>query len=186
MTRVAIAFAFALASLGAAAPADAATRTCSGASGTDRNTAGNWVDGVVPASGDDLVFQDSPASRDSNNDIAGWSIASVSVTTTNSGADYHFTGACRSAARRSILSRRRRRCRSACRSSTTTGRTPSSAPTTASRMARRSSNSATGSPITYAGGDGNDVVLTSVVAPVQAPVLPVPGPSPIALLLASL
>lgn len=78
--------------LAVAIDGNAATRTWSGASGTGWNTASNWVEGIVPADGDDLVFPDNPVSRDSNNDIAGLSITSVSVTTTNTGADYNFTG----------------------------------------------------------------------------------------------
>lgn len=78
--------------LGHAGFADAATRTWSGASGSNWNTPGNWVEGIVPVNGDDLVFPDNPVNRTSNNDIAGLSIASVSITTTNSGADYDFTG----------------------------------------------------------------------------------------------
>ena len=38
--------------------------------------------------------------------------------------------------------------------------------------------------ITYVGGDGNDVVLTTVAAPLQAPGEPIPGPAPLALALA--
>ncbi|MEO8487656.1 MAG: autotransporter-associated beta strand repeat-containing protein [Betaproteobacteria bacterium] len=78
--------------LAIAPDAIAATRTWSGTLGTGWNTAGNWVEGIVPANGDDLVFPANPTDRDSSNDIAGLSIASVSVTTTNSGADYNFTG----------------------------------------------------------------------------------------------
>lgn len=76
----------------AAAGAEAATRTWQGDEGTNWSTPGNWAENAAPASGDDLVFPDSPASRDSNNDIAGLSIASVAITTTNSGLDYNFTG----------------------------------------------------------------------------------------------
>ena len=91
MPRV-VAVAVLLAWLGAAWHADAATRTWSGAVGTGWNTAGNWLEGFVPVNGDDLVFPDNPVSRDSNNDIAGLSIASVSVTTTNTGANYNYSG----------------------------------------------------------------------------------------------
>jgi autotransporter-associated beta strand protein len=75
-----------------AAGAHAATRTWQGDVDTNWNTAGNWAENAVPANGDDLVFPDNPVSRDSNNDIAGLSIASVSITTTETGADYNFTG----------------------------------------------------------------------------------------------
>ena len=75
-----------------AAGAQAATRTWEGDVGTNWNTAGNWAENAVPANGDDLVFPANPTSRDSNNDIAGLSIASVTITTTNTGADYNFTG----------------------------------------------------------------------------------------------
>jgi autotransporter-associated beta strand protein len=91
MVRVA-AIALAFTWFGVLADAGAATRTWSGASGTGWNTPGNWIEGIVPADGDDLVFPDSPTNRDSNNDIAGLDIASVSVTTANTGADYNFTG----------------------------------------------------------------------------------------------
>jgi hypothetical protein len=74
------------------AGAEAATRTWQGDVDADWSTPGNWAENAAPANGDDLVFPDTPASRDANNDIAGLSIASVSITTTNSGADYHFTG----------------------------------------------------------------------------------------------
>jgi hypothetical protein len=37
--------------------------------------------------------------------------------------------------------------------------------------------------ITYVGGDGNDVVLTTVAAPSSGPEVPVPGPGPLALAL---
>ena len=74
------------------AGAEAATRTWQGDVDTNWNTAGNWVENAVPANGDDLVFPDSPVSRDSNNDIAGLSINSIAITTTNTGANYNFTG----------------------------------------------------------------------------------------------
>lgn len=85
----AIAVALAVAAVPAA---HAATRTWQGDVSTSWNVAGNWAENAIPANGDDLVFPDNPTSRDSNNDIAGLSIASVAVTTTNSGADYNFTG----------------------------------------------------------------------------------------------
>ena len=72
--------------------AEAATRTWQGDVDTNWSTAGNWAENVAPADGDVLVFPDTPTSRTSNNDIAGLDLASVSVTTTNSGANYSFTG----------------------------------------------------------------------------------------------
>ena len=87
-----IAIVLCVVSMFAAADVHAATRTWEGDVNNNWNTAGNWAENAVPANGDVLVFPDNPVSRDSNNDIAGLSIASVSVTTTNSGADYNFTG----------------------------------------------------------------------------------------------
>ena len=72
--------------------ANAATRTWQGDVNTNWNTAANWAENAVPADGDDLVFPDNPTSRNSNNDIAGLSINSISITTTNVGLDYNFTG----------------------------------------------------------------------------------------------
>ena len=59
-----------LLSIFVAAGANAATRTWQGDVDTNWNTAGNWAENAVPADGDDLVFPDSPTSRDSNNNIA--------------------------------------------------------------------------------------------------------------------
>lgn len=76
----------------ASAATYAATRTWSGATSTSWNTASNWAENAVPVNGDDLVFPDNPTNRTSNNNIAGLSVASVSVTTTNSGAAFNYTG----------------------------------------------------------------------------------------------
>ncbi|MBK7331082.1 MAG: hypothetical protein IPI87_01165 [Betaproteobacteria bacterium] len=78
--------------LAASAATYAATRTWSGATSTNWGTASNWAESVVPVNGDDLVFPDSPTNRTSNNNIAGLSVASVTVTTMNSGAAYDYTG----------------------------------------------------------------------------------------------
>ena len=78
--------------LAASAATYAATRTWSGATSSSWNTASNWVENAVPVNGDALVSPDNPTNRTTNNDIAGLSVASVSVTTTNSGAAFSYTG----------------------------------------------------------------------------------------------
>jgi autotransporter-associated beta strand protein len=76
----------------AATGAEAATRTWQGDVDQNWSTAGNWAENVAPVDGDDLVFPDSPTSRTSNNDLVSLTLASVLVTTTDTGADYNFTG----------------------------------------------------------------------------------------------
>ena len=78
--------------LAAAPAAHAAVRTWLGATGTSWNVASNWAENAVPVNGDTLVFPDNPTSRTTNNDLVGLSVAGVTVTTTNSGADFDFTG----------------------------------------------------------------------------------------------
>ena len=73
----------------------AATKTWTGGGdGTTMSDPGNWSDGITPANGDNLVFDDAYVSWPNiDNDIVGWNVNSITLVCTNSNSmGAHFYG----------------------------------------------------------------------------------------------
>jgi hypothetical protein len=63
----------------AAAPLSAATRTWTGAVNNLWSAGGNWIGGVAPVSGDDLVFPAAGSNTNTVNDLAGLTLSGVII-----------------------------------------------------------------------------------------------------------